>query len=84
MSAQPAQPKKVERVYIRLVDSHNQELLLALKQVIDKATGMTDVILVLGPASNKQIIKLPTGISKDEATIEKLRQIIGAENVKVQ
>lgn len=77
-------PKAIKRCYIRLVDSHNQELLLGLKHVIDKAPGSTDVILVLGPATNKQIIKLPTGMSNTDENIKKLRDIIGTENVVVQ
>jgi DNA polymerase-3 subunit alpha len=79
-----AETQKVERVYIRLVDSHNQELLMSLKAVIDNNFGMTDVILVLGPATAKQIIKLPAGINKDESVITQLCNIIGADNVKVQ
>ena len=79
-----AQPKKIERIYIRLVDSHNQELLMSLKQTIDAARGDTDVILVLGPADSKQIIKLPTGMAKTEQNIQMLRSIIGEQNVKVQ
>lgn len=77
-------PKKIERVYIRLVDSQNQELLLTLKKAIDVARGETDVILVLGPATSKQIIKLPVGIDKTEANIKQLCAIIGEQNVKVQ
>ncbi|MGF7228826.1 MAG: DNA polymerase III subunit alpha [Candidatus Saccharibacteria bacterium] len=77
-------PPRVQRVYIRLVDSHNQELLMGLKHVIDQARGRTDVILVLGPPENKQIIKLPTGIDNTKENIDKLRTIIGDQNVKVQ
>lgn len=79
-----AQPKKVERIYIRLVDSHNQELLMSLKQTIDAAKGSTDVILVLGPAESKQIIKLPAGMENSEQHIQMLRAIVGDANVKVQ
>lgn len=77
-------PPRNERVYIRLVDSQNQQLLLSLKQVIDNAKGATDVILVLGPPESKQIIKLPSGIQKEDTIIGKLCEIIGEDNVKVQ
>lgn len=79
-----AKPKKIERVYIRLVDSQNQDLLMSLKKVIDLARGQTDVILVLGPATSKQIIKLPVGIDKTDANIQQLCAIIGEQNVVVQ
>jgi DNA polymerase III alpha subunit len=77
-------PERPKRVYVRLVDSHNQELLMGLKHIIDQSHGTTDIILVLGPAENKQIIKLPTGIDNTAATISKLSTIIGEQNVKVQ
>jgi len=77
-------PKQPERVFIRLVDSHNQQLLLSLKQIIDNCKGETDVILVLGPTESKQIIKLPSGIDKTDAIIEKIRGLVGPENIKVQ
>jgi hypothetical protein len=80
----PTRPKKIVRVYIRLVDSQNQELLMKLKKTIDVARGDTDVILVLGPASSKQIIKLPLGLDNTEANIAQLSAIVGAENIKVQ
>jgi DNA polymerase-3 subunit alpha len=76
--------KPLERVYLRLVDSHNQDLLLSLKKVIDKTPGSTDVVLVLGPAENKQIIKLPTGVAKTQPLVDLLCGLLGKENVKVQ
>ncbi len=75
---------KNERVYLRLVDSQNQALLLSLKQMIDREKGGTDVILVLGPTDSKQIIKLPSGINNEQAIIDKLCELIGKDNVKVQ
>ncbi|HSW75293.1 MAG TPA: DNA polymerase III subunit alpha [Candidatus Saccharimonadales bacterium] len=77
-------PQKVERVYIRLVDSHNQQLLLSLKKIVDNEPGKTDVVLVLGPTSGKQIIKLPRGIRKEDDVIERIRVLVGKENLKVQ
>ncbi len=73
-----------KRLYVRLDDSSNQELLLALKQAIDEQHGTTEVVLVLGPASDKQIIKLPVGITVDEVALGKLGGLVGAENIKLQ
>jgi DNA polymerase III alpha subunit len=73
-----------ERIYIRLLDSENQALLLSLKQAIDGAVGTTEVVLVLGPADSKQIIKLPAGIAKDETILGTLQSLVGAENIKIQ
>jgi DNA polymerase-3 subunit alpha len=79
----PAAPDRPQRVYIRLTDSKNQDLLLSLKQTIDQSAGPTDVVLVLGPADNKQIIKLPTGIQKEDTILSKLKELVGSENVKI-
>ena len=59
------QPKVTghERLYIRLEDSSNQPLLLSLKEKLDHHQGQTEVVLVTGPVSSKQIIKLPQSIS---------------------
>lgn len=73
-----------ERVYIRLHDSQDQQLLLSLKKSIDEAPGKTEVVLVLGPSESKQIIKLPVGITKTLPVLNKLRELVGSNNVKIQ
>lgn len=73
-----------EKVYIRLSDTSNSEILMALKQAIDENRGSTDVVLVLGPDTSKQAIKLPTGMNNAEPALSKLQQLVGAENVKVR
>lgn len=82
-STAPVQPI-VERVYIRLQDSQNHELLHSIKQSLDESVGSTEVVLVLGPSENKQIIKLPVGIVKSEAVLKKLQTLVGTDNIKVQ
>lgn len=82
--AAAAVEKKPPRIYIRLLDSTDQQLLLALKQAIDGARGNTDVVLVLGPLERKQIIKLPGGVEHGDDILGKLRAVVGAENVKMQ
>lgn len=76
--------KKPERLYIRLINSDNQELLLSLKQVIDNHQGDMDVVLVLGPSDAKQVIKLPGGVEKSDELIDAITALVGATNVKVQ
>ena len=73
-----------EKVYIRLLDAGNNDLLMSLKQAIDENQGPSDVILVLGPDASKQAIKLPTGMNSAETALSKLQQLVGAENVKVR
>jgi DNA polymerase-3 subunit alpha len=73
-----------ERVYIRLSDAGDSNILLALKQTIDEHQGLTDVILVLGPDTSKQAIKLPAGMSSTEPALAKLQALVGHENVKLR
>jgi len=82
-------PAKVEsdkplRLYIRLKDSSNAELLMQLKGVIDPKPGPTEVVLVLGEAAQKQIIKLPNTVEADEGVTAQLIELVGNDNVKLQ
>ncbi|HUD06648.1 MAG TPA: DNA polymerase III subunit alpha [Candidatus Saccharimonadales bacterium] len=73
-----------KRLFIRLDNSEDQELLLNLRQTIDQNTGETDVILVLGGdnADKKQIIKLPTRITPNDSSMAELTALVGADNLK--
>lgn len=76
---------KPERVYIRLLNSDDQQTLLSLKATLDKFKGDTEVVLVLGPAnSTPQIIKLPARINKQAETLSNLIDLVGKDNVKVK
>ena len=75
------QPK---RVYVRLVDSSDQAMLLSLKQTIDQNLGDTEVVLVLGPSERKQIIKLPLRVATQPEVLGKLGEIVGPANIKLQ
>jgi DNA polymerase-3 subunit alpha len=75
---------KSERVYIRIPDSKNQQVLLALKEVIDKFRGETEVVLVLGDDDRRQAIKLPSKINNQKEVISSLMETVGAKNVKVK
>lgn len=73
-----------ERVYIRLADAGDSQMLMSLKQAIDENQGPTDVVLVLGPDASKQAIKLPAGMNSTEPALAKLQQLVGHENVKLR
>lgn len=72
------------RLYVRLNDSNDQSMLVSLKQVLDGNQGSAEVVLVLGSADSKQVIKLPVTCSTEETALAKLRDIVGHANVKVQ
>lgn len=75
---------KEQRLYIRLQDSSDQELLVQLKQILDTYMGDMEVVLVLGQANEKQIIKLPSGVSFSDVLQENLIKVVGEDNIKVQ
>jgi len=84
-----AQKPKVEksaeqRVYVRLQDSKNAELLTSLKTVIDEYEGPQEVVFVLGEDTRKQIIKLPTTMDASDEAVKKLRSLVGESQVVVR
>lgn len=80
-SVQAAQPK---RVYLRLSDSEDHELLLNIKRAIDERAGSHEVVLVMGENGSRQAIRLPGGISANTESLGQLGSLVGADNVKFQ
>lgn len=83
-AAAPAASTKLARIYLRLLDSNDSNQLMSIKSVLDENSGQTEVVLVLGPPENKQIIKLPGGIKSDDSVIKKFRELVGDSHVVVQ
>jgi DNA polymerase-3 subunit alpha len=79
-----AAPQIAERLYIRLANTSDEQILLNLKQTIDTHQGPTEVVLVLGEAASKQAIKLPGGIDPTSEAPTKLRALVGPSNVVLQ
>ncbi|MGZ6005330.1 MAG: DNA polymerase III subunit alpha [Candidatus Saccharimonadales bacterium] len=84
-SAPPAQTKSLnEKVYIRLMNTSDEQILLTLKETIDLHSGDTEVVLVLGESSTKQAIKLPGGIDRQSDGLDKLKELVGKDNLVVK
>ncbi|HSX43467.1 MAG TPA: DNA polymerase III subunit alpha [Candidatus Saccharimonadales bacterium] len=75
---------KPARVYIRLVKSDDHQLLQSLKMTIDECSGESEVVLVLGPDTAKQAIKLPARMDCAEDNVSRLRELVGSSNVVLQ
>jgi DNA polymerase III subunit alpha len=73
----------LNRIYLRLQTTDNTDQLILLKQHIDKYEGDSEVVLVIGPQENKQIIRVPNKTSNSDTSIDELIQLFGAENVKL-
>jgi DNA polymerase-3 subunit alpha len=72
------------RLYIKLKSGGDTDALMSLKSAIDEFRGETDVVLVLGDADGRQIIKLPGGIDAKDEAVSRLTALVGAENIKLQ
>lgn len=73
-----------QRLYIRLENSDDQPLLLTLKEKLDSYKGDTDVVLVTGGRSDKQVIKLPQSIAINEQSLRDIAQLFGSTNVVIR
>lgn len=73
-----------QRLYIRLDSSKDEQTLVSLKKTIDSHQGNTEVVLVLGDSGSKQAIKLPGGIDRESPGLSVLKELVGADNLKLQ
>ncbi len=81
-SASKAAPAASKRVYIRLKDSGDRELLRRIKQIVDTREGDGEVVLIVGSDDNKQAIRLPNKITLSPPVISELTEVVGASNLK--
>lgn len=72
------------RLYVRLLSTNDEQLLKNIKQTIDNNLGNTEVVLVVGDDSSKQIIKLPIGINVQSDGLSSLRNLLGSSNVAIK
>lgn len=73
-----------KRVYVRLENAEDENVLRSLKNEMDKQPGTVPLVLVVGPEKSKQIIKLPSSIEPSDNFIENMKQLFGEESVKYQ
>ncbi len=73
-----------QRLYIRIEKGDDHQMLLTLKSIIDGNVGKTEVVLVLGPEVNKQIIRLPSRVEGSDAVMSELQKIVGETNVRLK
>ncbi len=69
------------RLYIKLEEAGNQQMLMDLKSIIDQNSGLTEVVLVMGDSDTRQIIKLPMRIDNNEKAVQTLTAMVGKSNV---
>jgi DNA polymerase-3 subunit alpha len=77
-------PVQEAKLYIRIVDTSQSEVLMKLKGMLEEKKGSTEVVLVLGPDQQKQAVRLPHKITVDETTVRNIAELVGAQNVIAQ
>lgn len=75
---------KPQRLYIRLVDSQDHGLLSSLKSILDAEPGDVEVVLVLGPDSAKQAVRLPGKVAASATVTDQLVSLVSSDNVVLQ
>ncbi len=78
-SANVSEPK----VFVRVEKSDDHQTLMALKDIIDANPGNTEVVLVVGPESTKQIIRLPMRMNSDPTSLVQLETLVGSQSVRL-
>lgn len=80
----PSETKELnhDRLYIRVKDSSNTELLKDLKKILDQKPGNSEVVLVVGGIDDKKAIKLPEKFDISQQVTNRLMDLVGAENIK--
>lgn len=79
----PVANKVPTRLYIRLKDTSDHQLLEKLKSILDGYGGDHEAVLVLG-GLDKQIIKLPQRVSDSPELLLALQKIVGNDHIKFQ
>ncbi len=74
--------KASTRVYVRIEKSDDHKTLTSLRSIIDTHSGETEIVLVVGPSTTKQIIRLPMRINSSPETLSKFSELVGQENVR--
>ena len=78
-------PKKqqLNRIYVRLADTSDNDKLQKLKKVVDmQDIGNDEVVLIIGTGEAKQAIRLPQRVVVADELVTELSNIFGTENVK--
>lgn len=77
------EPPKPKRLYIRLQNTDDEQKLSELKKIIDIYPGDIEIVLVVGPDNDRQIIKIPSKINPSQSLMAELGTIFGRDTIKL-
>lgn len=82
-TTQQTKTSKPSRLYVKINDTRNSDQLTTLKDTLMSFLGDTEVVLVLGDESSKQVVRLPFGVNATDDALNSMSAIVGRENIKV-
>lgn len=82
--SQLADAPRPQRLYIRLTNSQDHDMLSSLKSILDAEPGDVEVVLVLGPDTAKQAVRLPGKVAATPEVTDRLMSLVSSDNVKLQ
>ena len=80
--APKAKPKKLQKLFVRIMDASDKDKLLRLKTLCTKHPGMSEVILVIG--EKKKAMRMPFRCELEDELIDGLTEAFEAQNVVVK
>ena len=78
----PKDPRK-ERLFILVENPNDTDTLTAIRRLCDLNNGYQDVILVLKDGEEKKPLRMPFRVETTDDFLNKLRELVGADNVKI-
>lgn len=78
----PKDPRK-ERLFILVENPNDTDLLTGIRRLCDLNLGCQEVILVLKDGEDKKPLRMPFSVDANDDLLTKLRDLVGADNVKV-
>lgn len=83
LASAPVEDVKQRKLYVHVKDPDDQESLLSIKRLCGEFTGTDEIIMVLGD-KQKSAIKLPFGVTSDDAFISELVKVLGEDAVALK
>ena len=81
--APPKDPRK-ERLYLLIENPEHTETLAAIRRLADINIGVQDVVLVLKDGEEKRPLKMPFRVDVSDELLDKLKELLGEDKVKVK
>ncbi len=79
----PKDPRK-ERLYVLIENADDTEILTAIRRLADIYLGVQEVVLVLKEGEKKRPLKMPFRVDISDELLDKLRDLVGEDKVKVR